>query len=225
MWNEIRLQKVIQCTFLFVPIPVQNQNHAPGNIWPPLWHQVQNQPNYKAIQSFSSFILSEELRESSEHKSALSHPVPANSREAHGGSLPSLYKNSDNSLNTLEETGVARVPLCCARYDRQHKTTLYLSSLGISNAGESQVTLLPVWVDTVALKLPQLKRSMKGLGVNLDGDGIDNNKHPLHDLFSKAIFTAKRRSLKVITCYHKRPSRGRATQRETPRFISNIRTT
>lgn len=37
---------------------------------------------------------------------------------------------------------------------------------------------------------------MKGLGVNLDSDGIDNNKHPLDDLFSKAIFTAKRRSFK-----------------------------
>ena len=66
---------------------------------------------------------------------------------------------------------------------------------------------------------------MKGLGVNLDGDGIDDNKHPLHDLFSKAILTAKRRSLKVITCYNKRPGRGKATYRETPRFISNIRTT
>lgn len=53
-----------------------------------------------------------------------------------------------------------------------------------------KITLLPVGVDTVALELPQLKRSMEGLGVNLDGDGIDDDKHPLHHLLRKAILTA-----------------------------------
>lgn len=61
--------------------------------------------------------------------------------------------------------------------------------------------------------------------MNLDGDGIDNNKHPLHNLFSKAIFTAKRRSLKVTTSYNKRLSRCKATYREALRFLSNIRAT
>lgn len=79
---------------------------------------------------------------------------------------------------------------------RQHLKAPYLPSLWIGDAGEPQVALLPVGVDAVALKLPQLKRSMKGLGVNLDSDGIDNNKHPLHDLFSKAVFAAKRKSFK-----------------------------
>lgn len=49
--------------------------------------------------------------------------------------------------------------------------------------------MLPVGVDTVTLELPQFKRSMEGLGVNLDGDGIDDDEHPLHYLFSKAILT------------------------------------
>jgi hypothetical protein len=31
---------------------------------------------------------------------------------------------------------------------------------------------------------------MEGLGVNLDGDGIDDDKHPLHHLLRKAILTA-----------------------------------
>lgn len=79
------------------------------------------------------------------------------------------------------------------------KARAHLSPLRVCDAGEAQVALLPVGVDTVALELPQLKRSMKGLGVNLDGDGIDNNKHSLHDLLSKAIFTAKRRSPHVTT--------------------------
>ena len=59
----------------------------------------------------------------------------------------------------------------------------------VSDAGEAQVTLLPVGVDTVALELPQFKRSVEGLGVNLDGDGVDDDEHPLHHLLSKAILT------------------------------------
>lgn len=31
---------------------------------------------------------------------------------------------------------------------------------------------------------------MKGLGVDLDGDGIDYDEHALHHLLSKAILTA-----------------------------------
>lgn len=68
----------------------------------------------------------------------------------------------------------------------------------ISDAGEAQVALLPVGVHTVSLELPQFKRGVEGLGVNLDGDGIDNNEHPLHNLLSKAILTVKRRTLKII---------------------------
>lgn len=62
--------------------------------------------------------------------------------------------------------------------------------MGIRDAGQTKVTLLPVGVDTIALELPQFKRSMEGLGVNLDGDGIDNDEHALHHLLSKAILTA-----------------------------------
>lgn len=61
--------------------------------------------------------------------------------------------------------------------------------MGVSDASKAEVALLPVGVDTIALELPQFKRSMEGLGVNLDGDGIDNDEHPLHHLLSKAILT------------------------------------
>lgn len=59
--------------------------------------------------------------------------------------------------------------------------------MGVGDAGEAEVTLLPVGVDTIALELPQFKRSVEGLGVNLDSDGIDDDEHPLHHLLSKAI--------------------------------------
>lgn len=61
--------------------------------------------------------------------------------------------------------------------------------MGVSDAGEAKVTLLPVGVDAVALELPQFKRSVEGLGVNLDGDGINDDEHPLHHLLGKAILT------------------------------------
>lgn len=61
--------------------------------------------------------------------------------------------------------------------------------MGVSDAGEAEVTLLPIGVDTVALELPQFKRSVEGLGVNLDGDRIDDDEHPFHHLLSKAILT------------------------------------
>ena len=59
----------------------------------------------------------------------------------------------------------------------------------VSDAGEAEVTLLPIGVDTIALELPQFERSVKGLGVNLDGDGVDDDEHSLHHLLSKAILT------------------------------------
>lgn len=59
---------------------------------------------------------------------------------------------------------------------------------------------------------------MKGLGVNLDGDGIYNNKHPLHHLFSKAVFTAKRRFVKSL-------GRDCSMYGEPPRLVSNITAT
>lgn len=65
----------------------------------------------------------------------------------------------------------------------------HLSSVGVSDAGETKVTLLPVGVDAVALELPQFKRSVESLGVNLDGDGIDDDEHSLHHLLGKAILT------------------------------------
>jgi len=65
----------------------------------------------------------------------------------------------------------------------------HLSSVWVSDAGEAEVTLLPIGVDTIALELPQFKRSVEGLGVNLDGDGVDHDEHPLHHLLSKAILT------------------------------------
>lgn len=61
--------------------------------------------------------------------------------------------------------------------------------MGVSDASKAEVALLPGGVDTIALELPQFKRSMEGLGVNLDGDGINNDEHPLHHLLSKAILT------------------------------------
>lgn len=40
--------------------------------------------------------------------------------------------------------------------------------MGVGDAGEAEVTLLPIGIDTVALELPQFKRSVESLGVNLD---------------------------------------------------------
>lgn len=61
--------------------------------------------------------------------------------------------------------------------------------MGVGDAGEAEVTLLPIGIDTVALELPQFKRSVESLGVNLDRDGIDDDEHPLHHLLGKAILT------------------------------------
>lgn len=52
-------------------------------------------------------------------------------------------------------------------------TALYLSSLGVGDAGVAKVAALPLGVEAVALQLPQLKGGVEGPSLHLDGNGID----------------------------------------------------
>lgn len=69
---------------------------------------------------------------------------------------------------------------------------MYLSSLGVCDAGVAEVSLLPFGVETVTLELPELEGGVEGTGLHLDGDGVDDDRHTLHHLLSKAILTAAR---------------------------------
>ncbi len=67
----------------------------------------------------------------------------------------------------------------------------YLSSLRMCNACVAQVALLPFGIEAAALELPELKRGVKRSGLNFNGDGVDDHRHSLHDLLSKAILAAE----------------------------------
>lgn len=69
----------------------------------------------------------------------------------------------------------------------------YLSSLRMCNAGVAQVALLPFGIEAAALELPELKGGVKRPGLNFNCDGVDDHRHSLHDLLSKAIFTGETR--------------------------------
>lgn len=67
----------------------------------------------------------------------------------------------------------------------------YLSSLRMCNACVAQVALLPFGIEAAALELPELKRGVKRSGLNFNRDGVDDHRHSLHDLLSKAILAAE----------------------------------
>ena len=67
---------------------------------------------------------------------------------------------------------------------------VHLSSLGVGDAGEAQVTLLPFGVEAVPLELPELKGGVEGPGLDLNGDGVDHHGHALHHLLRKAVLAA-----------------------------------
>lgn len=58
----------------------------------------------------------------------------------------------------------------------------------------TQVALLPLGIEAAALELPELKRSVERSGLNFNGDGVDDHRHSLYDLFGKAILTAESRN-------------------------------
>ena len=89
--------------------------------------------------------------------------------------------------------------------------------MGVSDAGEAEVTLLPAGVDTIALELPQFKRSVEGLGVNLDSDGVDDDEHPLHHLLSKAILATTN---EADQCSESRATRTLSTGRRQTRLLT-----
>lgn len=64
---------------------------------------------------------------------------------------------------------------------------IYLSSLGVSDAGVAKVTALPLGVEAVALQLPQLKGGVEGTSLNLDGNGVDPDRHALYHFLRKAV--------------------------------------
>lgn len=68
----------------------------------------------------------------------------------------------------------------------------YLSSLGVSDAGVTEVATLPFRVEAVSLELPELKGGMKGTSLHFDGDRVDPDRHPLNHLLCKAILTENR---------------------------------
>lgn len=65
----------------------------------------------------------------------------------------------------------------------------YLPPLRVLNAREAQVADAPAGVDAVHLQLGQLKGRVEGLGADADHDGVDGQRHALHHLLRKAVFT------------------------------------
>lgn len=68
-----------------------------------------------------------------------------------------------------------------------------LSSLRVSDAGVTEVTMLPLRVEAVSLELPELKGGMKGTSLHFDGDRVDPDGHPLNHLLCKAILAENRK--------------------------------
>lgn len=70
-------------------------------------------------------------------------------------------------------------------------SVLYLSSLGMCDASVQKVALLPFGVEAAALELPELEGGVKRSGLNFNRDGVDDHRHPLHNLLSEAVLTAE----------------------------------
>lgn len=68
----------------------------------------------------------------------------------------------------------------------------YLSSLGVGDAGVAEVTALPLGVEAVALQLPELEGGVECASLDLDGNGVDPDRHALHHFLSKAVLAETR---------------------------------
>lgn len=70
---------------------------------------------------------------------------------------------------------------------KQSEWATDLSSLRVGDAGVAEVTALPLGVEAVALQLPQLKGGVESTSLDLDGNGVDPDRHSLHNFLSKAV--------------------------------------
>lgn len=78
-----------------------------------------------------------------------------------------------------------------------HNDNSHLSSLRVLDAGESQVADAPAGVDAVNLQLRELKGRIEGFGADPNDDGVDGQRHALHNLLGKTVLAEERKEKSI----------------------------